>query len=315
MKFLIQTDDNGQVLHDFSKTLIELQKFYDWFFHMNSKDESIIEINYCCMDNSDTAKLLCLEDYIKCNSYDTDGEPYIYKYTPVGSVEFVRKFAKLAYGTDYFPKPINVPEQLMPELYSGRICRNLISGEDVYNYFGYVNMHLPLNDKNCNRFFVKSLDTIKDERNGFYDVIPDLHNGAMNLEARMHNGYQVHKIFDHRSFEVFTNCQVSTMLDDIESEWRVFVYKGKGVDVKNYSGDPFVFPSADRIYQFIGQYTEAPEAYTLDVAVTNKGTWVLECHDFFSCGLYGSTDKNIPFMLNHAWFNIKNKILKHKNNG
>ena len=312
MKFLIQTDENGQVLHDFSKNLIEQQKFYDWVYQGNSKDEPIIEIQYCCIDNSDTAKLHSLEDYIKFNSYDTDGEPYICKYTPVGSVEFVRKFAKLAYGTDYFPKPINVPEQLMPELYSGRICRNLISGEHVYNYFGYVNMHLPLNHKNCNRFFVKSLDTIKDERNGFYDVIPDLHNGAMTMEARMHNGYQVHKIFDHRSFEVFTNCQVSTMLDDIESEWRVLVYKGKGVDVKNYSGDPFVFPNADRIYQFIDQYTEAPEAYTLDVAVTNKGTWVLECHDFFSCGLYGSTDKNIPFMLNHAWFNIKSDILKHK---
>lgn len=311
MKFLIQTDDNGQVLHDFSKTLMELQKFYDWLYQgyeKADKDEPLIELEYCCFNK--------LENFINHYTYSIVNvlEPYVYMYTPVGSVEFVREFAKLAYGTDYFPKPINVPEQLMPELYSGRICRNLISGEDVYNYFGYVNMHLPLNDKNCNRFFVKSLDTIKDERNGFYDVIPDLNNGTMTCEARLHEGHEVHKIFDHRSFEVFTNCQVSTMLDDIESEWRVFVYKGKGVDVKNYSGDPFVFPNADRIYQFIGQYTEAPEAYTLDVAVTNKGTWVLECHDFFSCGLYGSTDKNIPFMLNHAWFNIKNDILKHKNN-
>ena len=308
MKFLIQTDDNGQVLHDFSKTLMELQKFYDWVYQTRAnadKNESIIEIEYCCFNK--------LKDFIKHNLFGIINE--VEHYTPVGSVEFVREFAKLAYGTDYFPKPLNVPEQLMPELYSGRICRNLTSGEEVNNYFGYVNMHLPLTDKHINRFFVKSLDTIKDERNGFYDVIPDLNNGFMSCEARMHNGYQVHKIFDHRSFEEFTNCQVSTMLEDIESEWRVFVYKGKGVDIKNYSGDPFVFPNADRIYQFIDQYTDAPEAYTLDVAVTNKGTWVLECHDFFSCGLYGCTDKNIPFMLNRAWFNIKNEILKHKNNG
>lgn len=308
MKFLIQTDDNGQVLHDFSKTLMELQKFYDWVYQTRAnadKNESIIEIEYCCFNK--------LKDFVKHNLFAIINE--VEQYTPVGSVEFVREFAKLAYGTDYFPKPINVPEQLMPELYSGRICRNLKTGEDVYNYFGYVNMHLPLTDKHINRFFVKSLGTIKDERNGFYDVIPDLNNGSMTYEGRLNDGHEVHKIFDHRSFEEFTNCQVSTMLDDIESEWRVFVYKGKGVDIKNYSGDPFVFPNADRIYQFIDQYTEAPEAYTLDVAVTNKGTWVLECHDFFSCGLYGSTDKNIPFMLNRAWFNIKNKILKHKNNG
>lgn len=309
MKFLIQTDDNGQVLHDFSKNLIEQQKFYDWFYQGNSNDEPIIELEYCCFNK--------LEKFINHYTYSivNELEPYVYMYTPVGSVEFVREFAKLAYGTDYFPKPLNVPEQLMPELYSGRICRNLTSDEEVNNYFGYVNMHLPLTDKCINRFFVKSLDTIKDERNGFYDVVPDLHNGTMTLEAKMHNGYQVHNIFDHRSYEVFTNCQVSTMLEDIESEWRVFVYKGRGIDVKNYSGNPFVFPKTERIYQFIDQYTDAPEAYTLDVAVTNKGTWVLECHDFFSCGLYGCIDKNIPFMLNHAWFNIKNEILKHKNNG
>ena len=314
MKFLIQTDENGQVLHDFSKTLIELKKFYEWLYQGN--DEPIIELAYCCFeDKESTASLHTLEDFIKFQSFPAENEPYIYKFTPVGSVEFVREFAKLAYETDYFPKPINVPEQLMPELYSGRICRNLKTGEDVYNYFGYVNMHLPLTDKRINRFFVKSLDTIKDERNGFYDVIPDLDNGSMTCEARLHEGHEVHKIFDYRSFEEFTNCQVSTMLEYIESEWRVFVYKGKGIDVKNYSGDPFVFPKTERIYQFIDQYTDAPEAYTLDVAVTNNGTCVLECHDFFSCGLYGCTDKNIPFMLNRAWFNIKNDILKHKNNG
>jgi len=306
MKFLIQIDNHGRVIHDFSKTLIELSEYYSWLY--GGSQQSAMDIDFCLLEN--------IKRFVDTHkSSENEDASDVTDITPVGSVEFVKEFAKQVFGTDYFPKPINVPEQLMPELYSGRICRNLMSGEDVYNYFGYVNMHLPLNDKNSNRFFVKSLDTIKDERNGFYDVIPDLYDKYMTLEARMHNGYQVHKIFHHRSFEAFTNCQVSTILEDIESEWRVFVYKGKGIDVKNYSGDPFVFPKADRIYQFIDQYTEAPEAYTLDVAVTNKGTWVLECHDFFSCGLYGSTDKNIPFMLNHAWFNIKNDILKHKNNG
>lgn len=316
MKFLIQTDENGQVLHDFSKSLIELQKFYDWVYQGNSKDEPIIEIQYCCIDNSDTAKLFGLENYIKCNSYDTDGEPYIYKYTPVGSVEFVRKFAKLAYGTDYFPKPINVPEQLMPELYSGRMCRNIKSCKEAEELLEYVKLHRTTQSTNTKRFFVKSNDFIKDPDNGFYDVIPDNKDGSMTMEGRFqataNGGETVHKIFKSKAPSRFVGCQVSTVLDEIISEWRVFVYKGKGVDVKNYSGDPFVFPNADRIYQFIDQYTEAPEAYTLDVAVTNKGTWVLECHDFFSCGLYGSTDKNIPFMLNHAWFNIKSDILKHK---
>lgn len=306
MKFLIQIDNHGQVIHDFSKTLIELSEYYSWLY--GGSQQSTMDIDFCLLEN--------IKRFVDTHkSFENEDASDVTDITPVGSVEFVKEFAKQVFGTDYFPKPINVPEQLMPEMYSGRICRNLMSGEDVYNYFGYVNMHLPLNDKNSNRFFVKSLDTIKDERNGFYDVIPDLYDKYMTLEARMHNGYQVHKIFHHRSFEAFTNCQVSTMLEDIESEWRVFVYKGKGIDVKNYSGDPFAFPKTERIYQFIDQYTEAPEAYTLDVAVTKNGTWVLECHDFYSCGLYGCNDKNIPYMMNHAWFNIKNNILKHKNNG
>lgn len=306
MKFLIQIDNHGQVIHDFSKTLIELSEYYSWLY--GGSQQSTMDIDFCLLEN--------IKRFVDTHkTFENEDASDVTDITPVGSVEFVKEFAKQVFGTDYFPKPINVPEQLMPEMYSGRICRNLMSGEDVYNYFGYVNMHLPLNDKNSNRFFVKSLDTIKDERNGFYDVIPDLYDKYMTLEARMHNGYQVHKIFHHRSFEAFTNCQVSTILDDIESEWRVFVYKGKGIDVKNYSGDPFAFPKTERIYQFIDQYTEAPEAYTLDVAVTKNGTWVLECHDFYSCGLYGCNDKNIPYMMNHAWFNIKNNILKHKNNG
>ena len=306
MKFLIQIDNHGRVIHDFSKTLIELIEYYSWLY--GGSQQSTMDIDFCLLEN--------IKRFVDTHkSFENEDVSDVTDITPVGSVEFVKEFAKQVFGTDYFPKPINVPEQLIPEMYSGRICRNLMSGEDVYNYFGYVNMHLPLNDKNSNRFFVKSLNTIKDERNGFYDVIPDLYDKYMTLEARMHNGYQVHKIFHHRSFEAFTNCQVSTILDDIESEWRVFVYKGKGIDVKNYSGDPFAFPKTERIYQFIDQYTEAPEAYTLDVAVTKNGTWVLECHDFYSCGLYGCNDKNIPYMMNHAWFNIKNNILKHKNNG
>lgn len=53
----------------------------------------------------------------------------------------------------------------------------------------------------------------------------------------------------------------------------------------------------------IEEYKEAPIAYTLDVAITDKGdTVVLEVHDFFSCGLYGFNDyRKLPYML-HRWY-------------
>ena len=51
----------------------------------------------------------------------------------------------------------------------------------------------------------------------------------------------------------------------------------------------------------------APVAYTLDVAVTPEGkTVVIECHRFFSCGLYGFSDiAKYPKMLSQAWFQMK----------
>jgi len=90
----------------------------------------------------------------------------------------------------------------------------------------------------------------------------------------------------------------------IESEWRAFVHKSKLVGLHNYSGDFELFPNIDTIKAMIGAYESAPIAYTLDVGVVynHQTTFVIECHDFFSCGLYGFADHNIyPYML-YRWF-------------
>jgi len=98
------------------------------------------------------------------------------------------------------------------------------------------------------------------------------------------------------------NYQFSELID-IESEWRCFVYKGKLVGLQNYSGDFTMFPNLSHIEMMIKDYKLAPVAYTLDVGVFNYcDTFVIECHDFFSCGLYGFADHKIyPYML-YRWF-------------
>jgi len=97
------------------------------------------------------------------------------------------------------------------------------------------------------------------------------------------------------------NYQFSELID-IESEWRAFVYQGKLVGLQNYSGDFTMFPNVDDIRCMIDAYKSAPIAYTLDVGVFDEKTFVIECHDFFSCGLYGFADHNIyPYML-YRWF-------------
>lgn len=98
------------------------------------------------------------------------------------------------------------------------------------------------------------------------------------------------------------NYQISDLID-IDSEWRAFVFKGELVGLKNYSGEFNIFPDVSRIEEMIKIYRSQPIAFTLDVAISNRSTVIMEVHDFFSCGLYGfSEHKILPFMFS-KWFN------------
>lgn len=97
------------------------------------------------------------------------------------------------------------------------------------------------------------------------------------------------------------NYQISDLID-IESEWRAFIFEGKLVGLQNYSGEFDIFPNVDKIKAMINAYKTQPIAYTLDVAISNNDTVIIEVHDFFSCGLYGfSEHKILPFMFS-KWF-------------
>lgn len=90
---------------------------------------------------------------------------------------------------------------------------------------------------------------------------------------------------------------------DIDSEWRAFIHKGELVGLQCYTGDFTVFPNVQMIRNMILAYKTAPVAYTLDVGVFKDKTFVIEVHDFFSCGLYGFNDfRRLPFMF-YQWFN------------
>ena len=87
-----------------------------------------------------------------------------------------------------------------------------------------------------------------------------------------------------------SNFQVSEEIE-ILTEWRCFVKNEKLLDIKCYSGDIDIFPNIKEIKKMIASYNNAPPAYTIDVAVNDKGeTVIIECHNFFSCGLYGFSD-------------------------
>lgn len=89
---------------------------------------------------------------------------------------------------------------------------------------------------------------------------------------------------------------------DIDSEWRAFVYNGTLVGLENYLGDFTMFPDVGLIKQMIADFTDSPPAYTLDVGISNRGTFLIEGHAFFSCGLYGFCDfRVLPQMFSQTF--------------
>lgn len=128
---------------------------------------------------------------------------------------------------------------------------------------------------NKGQMFVKSNDVIKYPHNGVID------SGGLDLPV---GSYQFSNIID------------------IQSEYRCFVFKNKLVGIQNYSGDFEIFPDVNIIKNMIMDYKKSPIAYTLDVGVSKSGTFVIEVHDFFSCGLYGFSDHRILPFMHSQWF-------------
>lgn len=92
-----------------------------------------------------------------------------------------------------------------------------------------------------------------------------------------------------------------------ESEWRCFVFNDGLVDMQNYAGDLWTLPDKGTIEHMIYDFehtpgSNCPPAYTLDVGVYEGKTYVIEVHDFYSCGTYNFNDHyRLPSML-WAWW-------------
>lgn len=170
---------------------------------------------------------------------------------------------------NHTPTPLNVPKELMNFLYSNR---KIFNGNhmDLENLTG--------------KWFIKSNSKIK----GLADVFKFDGHHYWNIPA------------DNYQFSEYIN---------IDSEWRAFIYNKKLVGLQNYVGEFTKFPNVDIIKLMIGTYKSAPIAYTLDVGVNDYSTFVIEVHDFFSCGLYGFADHSkYPFMLSKWFYEYINKI-------
>jgi hypothetical protein len=94
----------------------------------------------------------------------------------------------------------------------------------------------------------------------------------------------------------------------ILSEWRCYVAQRVApiVDIKCYSGSPFVTPDKYYILDLFNSHTSNfPKAYTIDVAILENGqNVVVEYNDMWAIGNYGIDNATYLSLLKDRYFEI-----------
>lgn len=202
-------------------------------------------------------------------------------YTPIGSINFVEKVLRRTLRTrlgpgkplalvdainQYHIKPINVPDELLDYEFTQRRVFPNVPVEELASCFEYRP-----------ELFIKSATQCKAESD-FYTI--------KRLPIRANESYFV-----------------SDVVHNIMSEWRCFVMNGQVLDVRRYVGGPWSqMPSKNFVEKAVRAYTNAPSAYTMDIAVTDVGAnLIIECHNFVACGLYGFESPRVLAMFQRGY--------------
>lgn len=166
---------------------------------------------------------------------------------PLGTVEFVNAYLNKFYDIPVI-YPIEIPLVLRSDYFLKRQYR-IVDTIDVPRE---------------GRWFVKDVSRLK----------------SMTFIGEMQDNDQV--------LNNFTTYQVSEIIN-ILAEYRVYVVDGRIYAVNYYNGDPCSLPDMElvtRANMLWSTQQDYPKSYTMDIAVTPRGTCILECHVPFACGLY-----------------------------
>ena len=198
------------------------------------------------------------------------------KIIPIGNIEFVLDGLKQELQkSDVIMPPIEIPKKLRH--YAKREY-DIIQGKDIPK---------PI-IQNSREWFIKDADHLKKWNNLLLDGSSETY------------------------IDADTNYVVSQRVP-IAAEYRVFVYKNEIKSIQNYLGEPLVMPASEDLLSMVNtykmQYSEKPEAYTMDIAVFQGYTGLLEIHPFVSCGLYGFYDQCMlkMFEKGYEWYLLQNQ--------
>lgn len=93
------------------------------------------------------------------------------------------------------------------------------------------------------------------------------------------------------------------------AEWRCFVRYGKILDVRRYKGDWKVHFDPKIIEEAISKFTSAPNGYSIDFGLTDKGeTLLIEVNDGYSLGYYGLFNLDYAKLLSARWAELTNTV-------
>lgn len=181
---------------------------------------------------------------------------------PIGSLEFTREYLRKSDNIQNL-NPIEIPEILRNSHFIKREYQ-IIYGKDI---------------PKTGRYFIKSAQTLKD-----FTYLGNLESIAESYDIKINPD------------ELYV---VSSIIENVQAEYRVFVHRGKILGIKQYDGDPLTEitrQSIERIKQIVGVLSidsQMPKSYTIDImAYKNEQTGqmdfeIIEVHPMVSVGLYG----------------------------
>lgn len=110
---------------------------------------------------------------------------------------------------------------------------------------------------------------------------------------------------------VDTELYFTKTIHQIVSEYRCFILKGEIIGVKHYKGNPFITIDENILEDMVYKYKTAPNAYSLDIGVTNNGLNILvECNNGYSSGNYGLSDIQYAKFLMQGYLDITKRSFK-----
>lgn len=96
---------------------------------------------------------------------------------------------------------------------------------------------------------------------------------------------------------------------NIVAEWRCFVSYGRIIDIKRYKGHWKYNLDTKLVEKVVLEYTTAPNGYSIDFALTDKGeTILIEVNDGYALGSYGLGSIEYSKLLSARWAELTNTV-------